>query len=165
MVYGMDTKRLLLACLALIPALALAIAPTVSTDPGPTIALSEPVSVSAGGTGASSLATNGVLIGEGTAAVNSVTLGADTLLQGQETGVDPAAATVPDCAASGDALNYSTTTHAFSCQTIPRAGGTMAAVASDEARSTGGSGFVWGAATTGNSVTLRQGSWCRLTAS
>lgn len=133
-------ERLLLASISLIPALALAAPPAVSTDTGPTISLSEPVSVSAGGTGASSLATNGVLIGEGTTAVNSVTLGADTLLQGQGTGVDPAGATVPDCAASGDALNYSMTTHALSCQTIPRSGGAMAVVVSDETRSTGGSG-------------------------
>lgn len=251
-------KRLPLGCFALIPSLALATPPIASSGADPTIALSEPVSVPAGGTGASSLAANGVLIGEGTTAVNVVTLGPDALLQGQATGVDPAAVTVPDCAASGDALNYSTTTHAFSCQTIPRSGGTMAVVASDETRSTGGAGdtyltfpgqaagsyalecylnvtgnastgfvlevftngtlttgasgwtviptsgsaqnlniavnsfgtttanaanasmlvsadvvisttggisFVWGAAATGNSVTLRQGSWCRLTAS
>lgn len=138
MVYGMNTKRLLLSCLALIPALTLAKPPTASAQT-PTISLSGPVTVSAGGTGASSLAANGVLIGEGTAAFDSVILGADTLLQGQGSGIDPAAVAVPNCAASGDALNYSTTTHAFSCQTIPQ-GGTMTVVASDETRSTGGSG-------------------------
>lgn len=72
-----------------------------------------------GGTGLATLTTHGVLLGEGTGNMGSVAaMAADTLLQGQGTGADPAAVSVNNCGSSTQALSYSTSTHAFGCQTI-----------------------------------------------
>ena len=67
---------------------------TVTLGGSVTLALSVPVSVSNGGTGDTTLAAHGVLIGEGTSAVNVTTAGTNGQVLVGGTGVDPAFATV-----------------------------------------------------------------------
>jgi hypothetical protein len=75
--------------------------------------------VTAGGTGAATLTTHGVLLGQGTSAVTAVAaMAADTLLQGQGASANPAAVSVPNCGSATAALSYSTGSHTFGCQTI-----------------------------------------------
>jgi hypothetical protein len=75
--------------------------------------------VTGGGTGLTTLPVHTVLLGEGTSNVGNVAaMAADTLLQGQGTGADPAAVALINCGSSSQALAYSTSTHTFSCQTI-----------------------------------------------
>lgn len=59
-----------------------------------TIDLDSPVSVSNGGTGASSLTDNAVLVGSGTAAVTALTVGTDGQVLVGSTGADPVFATL-----------------------------------------------------------------------
>lgn len=81
-------------------------------------AVTNTLAVTSGGTGLATLTAHGVLLGEGTGNVAAVSaMGADTLLQGQAS-ADPAAVSVNNCGSSTQALSYSTTTHAFGCQTI-----------------------------------------------
>lgn len=84
-----------------------------------------------GGTGLTSVTAHGVMLGEGTGAVGvTAALGADTLLQGQGSSVDPAAVSVPNCVTG---LSYSTSTHTFGCPSstvltgTATAGGTLLA--------------------------------------
>jgi hypothetical protein len=75
--------------------------------------------VTQGGTGLGTLPVHGVLLGEATSNVGNVAaMAADTLLQGQGTGADPAGVSLLNCGSATQALAYSTSTHSFSCQTI-----------------------------------------------
>lgn len=77
------------------------------------------VTVPQGGTGVATLTAHGVLLGEGAGNVSAVAaMAADTLLQGQGAAADPAAVSVNNCGSTSQALSYSTTTHAFGCQTL-----------------------------------------------
>lgn len=92
---------------------------------GPTL----PVTVANGGTGQTTLTAHGVLLGNSTGNVGSVAaMAADTLLQGQGTGADPAAVALSNCTGSTSALQYSTGTHTFGCQTITGSGATVTQV-------------------------------------
>lgn len=92
------------------------------------------VTVAQGGTGVATLTNHGVLLGQGTSNVSAVAaMAADTLLQGQGTGADPAAVSVNNCGSSTQALSYSTSTHTFGCQTITAGTGTVTSL-------TGGTG-------------------------
>lgn len=84
--------------------------------------------VANGGTGAATLTANGVLLGNGTSAVSTVALSGDQLLRGV-TSSAPTATSVPSCSSPNQALNYNTTTHAFSCATISAGTGTVTSVA------------------------------------
>lgn len=79
------------------------------------------VTVAQGGTGLTSLTAHGVLLGEGTSAVSPLVMGADTVLRGTSS-ADPVATSVPNCGSSTTALNYSTSTHTFGCQTLSSGG-------------------------------------------
>lgn len=81
-----------------------------------------------GGTGAATLTANGVLLGNGTSPISAVALTGDQLLRGV-TASAPTAATLPNCASANEALNYNTTTHAFTCATISAGTGTVTSVA------------------------------------
>lgn len=65
---------------------------------------------------------HGVLFGEGAAAFTSLTMAADTVLQGTGTGSDPQAAALVDCGDTSHALSYSTSTHLFGCQALSTGG-------------------------------------------
>jgi hypothetical protein len=84
--------------------------------------------VANGGTGAVTLTANGVILGNGTSALSAVSLSGDQLLRGV-TASAPTAATLPNCASANEALNYNTTTHAFTCATISAGTGTVTSVA------------------------------------
>lgn len=84
--------------------------------------------VANGGTGAATLTANGVLLGNGTSPVSAVALSGDQLLRGV-TSSAPTATTLPSCSSSNEALNYDTTTHAFTCATISAGTGTVTSVA------------------------------------
>lgn len=72
-----------------------------------------PVTVNAGGTGATTLTAHGVLLGEGTSAVVAVTPVADAaIVYTGGASADPTAIAVGNCA---NALTYSTSTHTFGC--------------------------------------------------
>ena len=82
-----------------------------------------------GGTGAVSLTAHGILVGEGTSAINALAaLAADTVVMGQGASADPAGAAVPNCGSGTTALSYSTSTHAFGCQTISAGTGTVTSI-------------------------------------
>lgn len=86
------------------------------------------VTVPQGGTGATAFTIHGVVVGEGTSALNGLAaMGADTLLQGQA-GADPASVSVNNCGSSTTALSYSTSTHTFGCQTISAGTGSVTSV-------------------------------------
>lgn len=94
------------------------VSPSPLTGTG-TVSLTSPVTVPLGGSGQVTLAAHGLLVGEGTSAINSVApMALDTLLQGQGVTVDPLAVTILNCGSSTQALSYSTSTHIFGCQTI-----------------------------------------------
>lgn len=94
------------------------VSPSPLTGTG-TVSLTSPVTVPLGGSGQVTLAAHGLLVGEGTSAINSVApMALDTLLQGQGVTVDPLAVTILNCGSSTQALSYSTSTHVFGCQTI-----------------------------------------------
>jgi hypothetical protein len=80
-----------------------------SADPSFTTAV-----VAGGGTGVATLAANGVVVGEGTAAVHVVGTSstADAVVAWAAAGSDPAALSVNNCTT---ALTYSTSSHAFGC--------------------------------------------------
>jgi hypothetical protein len=87
------------------------------------------LTVAHGGSGAVTLTSHGVLIGQGTSAITGLTaLTNDQLLLGS-TGADPAAVSLLNCGSSTQALAYSTSTHTFSCQTISAGTGTVTSVA------------------------------------
>lgn len=90
------------------------------------------VTVPQGGTGGATLTNHGVLLGQGAGNISSVAaMAADTLLQGQGTGADPAAVSINNCGSSTAALSYSTSTHTFGCQTISVGGtGTVTSLTS-----------------------------------
>lgn len=93
--------------------------------------VSGPLRAGAGGTGANTLTLHGVLVGQGTAAVGAVTaMAADTLLQGQGTGADPAAVSIGNCGDATHALSYSA--HAFGCQAITGGGGSTLKIANGQ---------------------------------
>lgn len=84
--------------------------------------------VANGGTGAASFTANTLLLGNGTSALGTVALSGDQLLRGV-TSSAPTATTLPNCASANEALNYNTSTHAFSCATISAGTGTVTSVA------------------------------------
>lgn len=84
--------------------------------------------VANGGMGQSTLTANAVLLGNGTSGVVGVALSGDQLLRGV-TSSAPTATTLPSCSGANEAINYNTTTHAFSCQTISAGTGTVTSVA------------------------------------
>ena len=69
-----------------------------------------------GGTGIASPTAHRLPITEGASNFTLLSMAADTLLQGQGSGVDPAALAVANC---GGADAYSTGTHSFVCNAIP----------------------------------------------
>ncbi len=76
------------------------------------------VTVAQGGTGRTTLTNHGVLIGAGTSAITQLAaMAADTVLMGVASS-DPSAVSVSNCGDSTHALAYSTSSHAFSCQSI-----------------------------------------------
>lgn len=86
--------------------------------------------VAGGGTGAATLAANGVVVGEGTSAVHVAgsSSTADSALMWGAAAADPAPKAMPTtgtngCSGASDALAYNTTTHVFSCNTISGGGG------------------------------------------
>jgi hypothetical protein len=83
--------------------------------------------VANGGTGATTLTANGIILGNGTSALSAVALAGDQLLRGV-TASAPTAATLPSCSSANEALNYSTSTHAFTCATISAGTGTVTSV-------------------------------------
>jgi hypothetical protein len=83
--------------------------------------------VANGGTGAATLTANGVILGNGTSALSAVGLTGDQLLRGV-TSSAPTATTLPNCSAANEALNYDTSTHAFTCATISAGTGTVTSV-------------------------------------
>lgn len=105
---------------------------TIVADDLPLIDLTSGVTgtlpLGSGGTGATTLTANGVLLGNGTSAISAVTLAADALLRGVSASA-PTATVLPNCGSSTQALAYSTGTHAFSCQTISAGTGTVTSVA------------------------------------
>lgn len=84
--------------------------------------------VANGGTGAATLTANGILLGNGTSPFSALALTGDQLLRGV-TASAPTATTLPSCNSANEALNYNTTTHAFSCATISAGTGTVTSVA------------------------------------
>lgn len=85
--------------------------------------------VAHGGTGATTLTAHGVLVGEGASAITGLTaLAADNVLVGHAS-ADPSGTAVPNCGSGTQALSYSTSTHAFGCQTISAGTGTVTSVA------------------------------------
>jgi collagen type VII alpha len=85
--------------------------------------------VAHGGSGAVTLTAHGILLGEGTSAVSSIAaLAADTVVMGQGVTTDPAGAAVPNCGSGTQALSYSTSSHAWGCQTISAGTGTVTSV-------------------------------------
>lgn len=104
----------------------------IVSDDLPLISLTTKVAgtlpVANGGTGAATLTANGVLLGNGTSAVSAVALSGDQLLRGV-TASAPAGTTLPNCASANQALNYDTSTHAFTCATISAGTGTVTSVA------------------------------------
>lgn len=91
--------------------------------------ISGTLGVAHGGSGLTTATAHGILLGEGTSTFGSVAaMALDTLLQGQGTGADPAAVSVPNCGSGTQALSYSTSTHAFGCQTISAGTGTVTSV-------------------------------------
>lgn len=110
--------------------------------------LSNQLTVPSGGTGDATVPLHAVVIGNATAPLNTVgPLGVDTVLQGQGASADPASAAVPNCGSSSQALSYSTSTHAFGCQSITA--GSAALTATDVGYGsasnilTGTSDFTW----------------------
>jgi len=97
--------------------------------------------VTNGGTGAATLTTHGVLLGQGTSNVSAVAaMAADTLLQGQGASANPAAVAVNNCGDSSHALSYNTSTHAFGCQSITAGSTTACTHGSGNITGTGFSG-------------------------
>lgn len=91
--------------------------------------ISGTLGVAHGGSGLATATAHGILLGEGTSAFGNVAaMALDTLLQGQGTSADPAAVSVPNCGSGTQALSYSTSTHAFGCQTISAGTGTVTSV-------------------------------------
>lgn len=84
--------------------------------------------VANGGSGAATLTANGILLGNGTSPFSALALTGDQLLRGV-TASAPTATTLPSCNSANEALNYNTTTHAFSCATISAGTGTVTSVA------------------------------------
>jgi hypothetical protein len=79
-----------------------------------------------GGTGRNTLTAHALLIGNATSAVSFVgPLAADTVLLGQGASADPAGATLSNCNGGTNALQYSTSTHTFGCQSIGGGGATF----------------------------------------
>lgn len=83
--------------------------------------------VASGGTGAATLTSHGILLGEGTGAVGGVGSGstADSVPLWGGAGSDPTAAAVGSCSGASSALTYNTSTHAFGCNTISGGGGSI----------------------------------------
>lgn len=104
----------------------------ITADDLPTISLTDTsgtLPVNRGGTGATSLTANGVLLGNGTSALSvTAALAADEVLRGVASSA-PTGVAVPNCGSSTQALSYNTTTHAFGCQTINAGSGTVTSVA------------------------------------
>jgi hypothetical protein len=93
--------------------------------------------VAGGGTGATTLAANGVLVGEGTSAIHVVGTSstADSVVAWAAAGSDPAALSIGSCSTGSSALTYNTSTHVFGCNSI------TAGAAPTTAIVTGGSPF------------------------
>lgn len=91
--------------------------------------------VAGGGTGATTLAANGVLVGEGTSAVHVVGTSstADSVVAWAAAGSDPAALAIGSCSAASNALTYSTSSHVFGCNTISAGAAPSVAIAATSA--------------------------------
>lgn len=91
--------------------------------------------VAGGGTGAVTLAANGVLVGEGTAALHVVGTSstADSFLGWAAAGSDPVAVAVGDCTGAGKALTYAVSTHLVGCNTITAGAAPSVATAASSA--------------------------------
>lgn len=77
------------------------------------------VTATQGGTGANSPAAHGILLAQGASAMTVFgPFALDYVLMGGGVSADPVAAAVPNCGSSSQALAYSTSSHAWSCQTI-----------------------------------------------
>lgn len=104
----------------------------IVADDLPTISLTDTsgtLPVNRGGTGATSLTANGVLLGNGTSAFSATAaLAADEVLRGVASSA-PTGTAVPNCGSATQALSYDTTTHTFGCQTINAGSGTVTSVA------------------------------------
>jgi len=105
------------------------------------------VTVPQGGTGLATLTAHGVMLGEGTSSPSFVTMGADTVLLGAAS-ADPTAAALTNCGDSSHAVSYSTSSHAFGCQTLTT-GGSVTNVAS-------GTGLTGGPITTTGTLSVDQ---------
>lgn len=80
-----------------------------------TCGLSVPVTVPNGGTGNTTAAAHSIPLNQGTSAQTNATLADDQDLIGR-TSADPVATTIPDCQdTGGNHLNYTQSTHAYSC--------------------------------------------------
>jgi hypothetical protein len=104
--------------------------------------------VASGGTGDATMPIHAFLIGNATAALNTIgPFAVDTLVQGQGASADPSSVAVPNCGSSSQALSYSTSTHTFGCQSITA--GSAALTATDVGYGsasnilTGTSDFTW----------------------
>lgn len=95
------------------------ISQNASTDP-----IFGTASVAGGGTGATTLTANGVVVGEGTSAVHVVgsSATADSVVAWAAAGSDPAALSIGSCSSGSSALTYNTGTHVFGCNTITGSG-------------------------------------------
>lgn len=113
-----------------------------------TASLLNSLAVAKGGTGDVTVPIHAIVLGNTTSPLNTVgPLAVDTLLQGQGSSADPAAAAVPNCGSSTQALSYSTTTHAFGCQSITAGSASLTATdvgyGSASNILTGTSDFTW----------------------
>jgi hypothetical protein len=84
---------------------------------------SAPLLVQSGGTGATTLTTHGLIVGEGASALTALSPAADSIPLWQSATADPTVTAINNCSAAGNALTYSTTTHAFGCNTISGSSG------------------------------------------
>lgn len=122
-------KRLTIGLKAYVPFIAIsllvvfAIAASVRAgDIGSTLnmgdAASGTLSTTRGGSGVSNPTAHGVMLSEGSSPFNLLPMGADTILHGLGSSTDSEALPIPSCSdTGGNHLNYSTSTHTFSCGT------------------------------------------------
>jgi len=100
---------------------AITVSKTGGTALGPLATASAPLASSSGGTGAASLTAHGVAIGEGTAAMSTLVLGANQILAGAA-GADPVAMALTNCTNDGSHASIFTA-GAWTCAAITGSGG------------------------------------------
>jgi hypothetical protein len=81
-----------------------------------------PLIVANGGTGETTLTAHGLLVGEGTGPIVSLTPAADSIALWQSSSTDPTVTPVNNCTGGSNALTYATATHTFGCNTISGGG-------------------------------------------